>query len=442
MSLNTSRNFYGNTDTMSYKVMVLPATAAVINLVVITILNFIYNYLAIYLTDIELRRTQQEYDESLSLKIYLFQFVNYYSSIFYIAFLKGKFVGYPAKYNRVFKLRQEECSPGGCLMELCIQLVIIMVGKQALNAALEMLIPFIMKTWNTISNKIGLSKEGENGETLICCSQWTEDYKLLDWPARGLFEEYLEMIIQYGFITIFVVAFPLAPLFALINNVFEMRLDAKKMLRFYKRSVPQRIKDIGIWYGIMNILGKIAVWSSAFIIAFSTNFIPRLVYMSTIGQGSDYGFLNYTLAYFNTTDFQDGTAPLNTSFENVEICRYAEFRNPPNVVSPLVKYKRPLDYWHILAIRLAFIVVYQNVVGMVQMMVELAIPDVPRSLKDKMKREDYLTRENIIEQEKVNIIKKCDDEIEEEEEKEEVERKTNGGNGIVTHRRKTNETNF
>lgn len=26
----------------------------------------------------------------------------------YIAFLKGKFVGYPAKYNRIFGLRQEE----------------------------------------------------------------------------------------------------------------------------------------------------------------------------------------------------------------------------------------------------------------------------------------------------------------------------------------------
>lgn len=58
----------------------------------------------------ELLRTQTEFDDSLTLKIYLFQFVNYYTSIFYIAFLKGKFVGYPAKYNRVFGWRQEEVS--------------------------------------------------------------------------------------------------------------------------------------------------------------------------------------------------------------------------------------------------------------------------------------------------------------------------------------------
>jgi hypothetical protein len=35
------------------------------------------------------RRTQTEFDDSLTVKIYLFQFVNYYFSIFYIAFVKG-----------------------------------------------------------------------------------------------------------------------------------------------------------------------------------------------------------------------------------------------------------------------------------------------------------------------------------------------------------------
>ena len=37
-----------------------------------------------------------------------------------------------------------------------------------------------------------------------------------------LFEEYLEMMIQYGFVTLFVSAFPLAPLLALLNNIWEV----------------------------------------------------------------------------------------------------------------------------------------------------------------------------------------------------------------------------
>ena len=68
----------------------------------------IYRCLAEYLTELELLRTQTEFDDSLTLKIYLLQFVNYYASIFYIAFFKGKFVGYPGNYNRLFSYRQEE----------------------------------------------------------------------------------------------------------------------------------------------------------------------------------------------------------------------------------------------------------------------------------------------------------------------------------------------
>ena len=73
-------------------------------------LSQMYTWLAEYLTEMELLRTQTEFDDSLTLKIYLLQFVNYYASIFYIAFFKGKLVGYPGKYNRLFGFRQEEVS--------------------------------------------------------------------------------------------------------------------------------------------------------------------------------------------------------------------------------------------------------------------------------------------------------------------------------------------
>ena len=59
------------------------------------------------------------------------------------------------------------------------------------------------------------------------------------------------MVIQYGFITIFVSAFPLAPLFALLNNVLELRLDAKKLLVLHRRPVAHRVRDIGVWLRIM-----------------------------------------------------------------------------------------------------------------------------------------------------------------------------------------------
>ena len=68
--------------------------------------------------------------------------------------------------------------------------------------------------------------------------------------------------IQFGFVTIFVSAFPLAPLFALLNNIIEIRLDAYKFLVVYRRGPASRAQDIGIWYGILKGLSFIAVLSN------------------------------------------------------------------------------------------------------------------------------------------------------------------------------------
>ena len=62
---------------------------------------------------------------------------------------------------------------------------------------------------------------------------------------EGLFQEYLEMVLQFGFITIFVAAFPLAPLFALLNNWVEIRLDAQKFVCETRRAVAERAESIG-----------------------------------------------------------------------------------------------------------------------------------------------------------------------------------------------------
>lgn len=66
-------------------------------------------------------------------------------------------------------------------------------------------------------------------------------------------------MIQFGFVTIFAAAFPLAPLLALVNNYFEIRLDAIKYLRLTRRIVPTRVQDIGPWYSLLDGIAKFAV---------------------------------------------------------------------------------------------------------------------------------------------------------------------------------------
>lgn len=72
------------------------------------LLHQIYSRIALWITDLELHRTQTEYDESLALKTYLLQCINFYSSILYIAIFKGKFTGHPWEYNRLFGKRERD----------------------------------------------------------------------------------------------------------------------------------------------------------------------------------------------------------------------------------------------------------------------------------------------------------------------------------------------
>ena len=62
--------------------------------------------------------------------------------------------------------------------------------------------------------------------------------------------------------TLFVAAFPLAPLFALLNNILEIRLDAYKLVSQARRPLGERVEDIGAWYGILKIITYVAVVSN------------------------------------------------------------------------------------------------------------------------------------------------------------------------------------
>ncbi|XP_027685944.2 anoctamin-1 isoform X3 [Chelonia mydas] len=373
------------------------ATAVIINLVVIIILDEVYGCIARWLTQIEVPKTDKSFEERLIFKAFLLKFVNAYTPIFYVAFFKGRFVGRPGDYVYIFhSFRMEECAPGGCLMELCIQLSIIMLGKQLIqNNLFEIGIPKMKKLIRYIKLKQKRSLDHE--EHMKKKQRYEVDYNLE--PFAGLTPEYMEMIIQFGFVTLFVASFPLAPLFALLNNIIEIRLDAKKFVTELRRPVAVRAKDIGIWYNILRGVGKLAVIINAFVISFTSDFIPRLVYLYMYSEnGTMHGFVNHTLSSFNVSDFQGGTAPnepMELGYE-VQICRYKDYREPPWSEN---KYEISKDFWAVLAARLAFVIVFQNLVMFMSDFVDWIIPDIPKDISQQIHKEKVLMVEVFMKEE-------------------------------------------
>uniref|UniRef100_A0A8D3AMP6 Anoctamin n=1 Tax=Scophthalmus maximus TaxID=52904 RepID=A0A8D3AMP6_SCOMX len=357
-------------------------TASCINFVIIMILNLMYERVAVWITDMEIPKTHLEYENKLTVKMFLFQFVNYYSSCFYVAFFKGKFVGYPGNYAYMFgkwsKLRNEECDPGGCLIELTTQLVIVMTGKQVWGNIQEALVPWLMNWW-------GSRKARKHPESLY--SRWEQDHDLQGFGQLGLFYEYLEMVIQFGFITLFVASFPLAPLLALINNIIEVRVDAWKLTTQFRRPVAAKAHSIGAWEEILSGIAVLSVVTNAFIVAFTSDMIPRLVYMYAYHPEGDMnmkGYINNSLSVFNISEIPLANTPL------VFLPRYRDYRYPSGHEK---QYSHTMQFWHILAAKLAFIIIMEHVVFLVKFFVAWMIPDVPSDVRARVKRERYLVQE-------------------------------------------------
>ena len=330
----------------------------------IMILGKIYERIALVLTQWEMHRTQTEFNDNLTFKVFLFQFINFNSSVFYVGFFKGKqlFVGYPSDYGTfLFNIRNESCSSAGCSYDLMTQLLLILVGKQIINNFQEIIIPKL-KTWiRSKKSKVSIDKIGN--------SRMEQDFKLDE--NEGLFQEYLEMILQFGFITIFVAACPLAPVFAILNNWVEIRLDAQKFVRETRRAISERAKDIGIWFSVLTIVAKVAVITNAFLIAFTSDFIERSYFSWNSGDIEE----NYTM-------WRLALSP--PSYEG-EPCYYQQFRDDDGNLT--------LIYWKILALKLAFVIAFEHFVFAIAGCIDLLVPDIPEALQIKIKREQYLAKQ-------------------------------------------------
>ncbi|XP_078185117.1 anoctamin-7 isoform X3 [Callithrix jacchus] len=525
MAILVSRS--GNTVLTAWASRIASLTGSVVNLIFIVILSKIYVTLAHVLTRWEMHRTQTKFEDSFTLKVFIFQFVNFYSSPIYIAFFKGRWVP-PPPWPRLILLGSAHVSqlcgprasssmlregggwnrrPGQGTGAICPNKGCPPLGPPQLRGPQEaMLLPGVHRLrptragatallrppseawevgadrqepgkardlnlapglWDTqatttpclesavrsarleaassswhrsswsswwasrssttcrrsssrpecslVSPAPNTEQEGrgKRGPRLILRHMsasyalarklkgwwqkfrlrskrkaggssgagrepWEADYELV--PCEGLFDEYLEMVLQFGFVTIFVAACPLAPLFALLNNWVEIRLDARKFVCEYRRPVAERAQDIGIWFPVLTAITHLAVTSNAFLLAFSSDFLPRAYYQWTRAHDLR-GFVNFTLA----------RAPPHFTAAHNLTCRYRAFRDDHGHYSQ--------TYWNLLAIRLAFVIVFEHVVFSIGRVLDLLVPDIPESVQIKVKREYYLAKQALAENE-------------------------------------------
>ena len=84
-------------------------------------------------------------------------------------------------------------------------------------------------------------------------------------------QDYLKTVIQFGYVTLFASAFPLAPAICLVCNTFELFADSCKLMFLCRRCPPKRTSSIGGWGVCCYIIMLASIYTNLFIIGVASD---------------------------------------------------------------------------------------------------------------------------------------------------------------------------
>ena len=146
------------------------------------------------------------------------------------------------------------------------QLFALSVTQQLMNTFTEVILPILLRHVEKVLNKIrGSSRRKE----LEAFAQTNRDQAFLervqnefDLDVYDEFTDYAEMATQLGVISLWSVLWPLAPVMSVVNNFFELRSDAFKLVVNMRRPIPRRVESIGSWMSVLSHLAHLSFFTN------------------------------------------------------------------------------------------------------------------------------------------------------------------------------------
>ena len=146
------------------------------------------------------------------------------------------------------------------------QLFAMSVTQQLMNTFTEVILPILWRHAEKFINKIrGSSRRKE----LEAFAKTNRDQAFLervqnefDLDVYDEFTDYAEMATQLGVISLWSVLWPLAPVMSVVNNFFELRSDAFKLVVNMRRPIPRRVESIGSWSSVLSHLAHLSFFTN------------------------------------------------------------------------------------------------------------------------------------------------------------------------------------
>lgn len=226
------------------------------------------------LTDYENYDTHGSYETAMTQKVFVLNFIVSYLPIILTAFIYVPFGQHIVPYLDVFSLTVKPFAEDEKQLQrsstwtinpdrLRKQVIYFTVTAQVVNLGMEVIVPYLKRRGFAKYKKIQSERAAKNGGTVpnVAANDPPEEAAFLDRVRKeaeldvyDVTQDLREMVLQFGYLSLFSVVWPLTAVSFLINDWVELRADAIKICVEMQRPTPWRADTIGPWLDSLSFL--------------------------------------------------------------------------------------------------------------------------------------------------------------------------------------------
>ena len=241
--------------------------SALENTVLIAIMSSLYSMIAYKLNDWQNYRKDFQRMNALAVKFILYDLINNFYPLFYIAFIKKA---------TIFGKEAEQCYGFGgndsCLEEIEIQLYTTLSVNFGLNF-LEIGLPIFHQGARMIALKKKLEIKGQSNEDNISAlSPHSIDHQMILDEYTEMISEYSEILVDLGYLLLFGVVAPLVPFLVLLLVYTEKFFDTYKIFFLSRVKLLDQSNGLNIYNTVFRLIVYGGMFSNVAFLIFGDNY--------------------------------------------------------------------------------------------------------------------------------------------------------------------------
>jgi hypothetical protein len=272
--------------------------AILVNMAKMLGLQLYFDRIAIHFNNFENHKTPTDYENSFIFKLFIFAFLNFFTAVFQIAFINKNLDAYGCINDNCFIELQQQIRTVFLILFAKDILIFLLVG---LVGAFKRLRLVLASSRDNVWEPINMEME----------KQFAKGEYVYQGEISGTTGSYLKVVIQFSFLSLFGLCFPLIFVLAFVINIVQMFIDRFKITRMSKRVIPSGAQSIGVWSSLMDFVSYLSIITNAGLVVYtlgSFDSIPVFWFILLVG-------INFAVKFVVQELIEDVPAALLTLVE-------------------------------------------------------------------------------------------------------------------------------